>query len=71
MPRLKESEKDERMQQTRTLLLKAAADEFASSGYDGANINRISLNAGFAGRLVLPKAPSLTTFPASAISCWI
>lgn len=48
MPRHKESEKEEIMSETRELLLKAATKEFAHEGYQGANINRISRNAGFA-----------------------
>jgi AcrR family transcriptional regulator len=48
MPRLKESEKDRIRGETRALLLNAATDEFARAGYDSANINRISINAGFA-----------------------
>lgn len=48
MPRIKESEKENIMSQTRELLLKAAIEEFAREGYKGANINSISINAGFA-----------------------
>ena len=48
MPRLKESEKDKVMKETRTLLLRAATEEFAKEGYTGANINQISIHAGFA-----------------------
>jgi AcrR family transcriptional regulator len=36
------------MSETRHLLLQAATEEFAREGYMGANINRISMNAGFA-----------------------
>jgi AcrR family transcriptional regulator len=36
------------MNETRSLLLNSAAEEFAREGYNGANINRISKNAGFA-----------------------
>lgn len=48
MPRYKDSEKDVAMNETRSLLLDAAAEEFSEQGYNGANINRISQNAGFA-----------------------
>jgi AcrR family transcriptional regulator len=48
MPRHKESDREEIMSETRTLLLAAATEEFAREGYLGANINRISKNAGFA-----------------------
>ena len=41
MPRHKETEKEKVMHETRSLLLKAAADEFARDGYNGANFNRI------------------------------
>ena len=58
MPRLKESEKNKVMHQTRTLLLSAATDEFAQEGYNGANINRISLGAGFAKGTIYNYFPS-------------
>ena len=48
MPRYKDSEKEMAMNETRSLLLDAAAEEFSEQGYNGANINRISQNAGFA-----------------------
>jgi AcrR family transcriptional regulator len=48
MPRYKESDREEIMSETRNLLLQAATEEFAREGYLGANINRISKNAGFA-----------------------
>jgi AcrR family transcriptional regulator len=48
VPRHKDRDKQEIMDETRTLLLQAAADEFAREGFKGANINRISRNAGFA-----------------------
>ena len=48
MPRHKEADKENVMHETRTLLLSAATEEFAREGYTGANINRISRNAGFA-----------------------
>ena len=48
MPRHKDSDKEDIMSETRALLLQAATEEFAREGYMGANINRISRNAGFA-----------------------
>ena len=48
MPRHKDSDREDIMNETRTLLLQAAAEEFAREGFKGANINRISKNAGFA-----------------------
>jgi AcrR family transcriptional regulator len=48
MPRHKDSNREDIMHETRTLLLQAAAEEFAREGFKGANINRISKNAGFA-----------------------
>lgn len=48
MPRYKDSNREETLNKTRALLLQAAAQEFAREGFKGANINRISTNAGFA-----------------------
>jgi AcrR family transcriptional regulator len=48
MPRHKDEERDQVLSETRQLLLKAAAEEFAREGYAGANVNRISRAAGFA-----------------------
>jgi AcrR family transcriptional regulator len=48
MPRHKESERNQIQSETRQRLLEAAAAEFAREGYVGANINRISKEAGFA-----------------------
>lgn len=58
MPRLKESDKKEIMNETRNLLLQAATEEFAREGYLGANINRISKNAGFAKGTIYNYFPS-------------
>jgi AcrR family transcriptional regulator len=46
--RHKESERKQIKSETRRKLLQAAAEEIASLGYDGANINRISEAAGYA-----------------------
>jgi AcrR family transcriptional regulator len=46
------------MGETRELLLQAATAEFASQGYAGANINRISRSAGFAKGTVYNYFPS-------------
>lgn len=48
MPRHKDSDREDIMSETRQLLLRAATEEFAREGYLGANINRISKEAGFA-----------------------
>ena len=48
MARHKETERKQIKSETRRKLLQAAADEIASLGYDGANINRISEAAGYA-----------------------
>ena len=48
MPRHKDKDKENIKSETRSLLLEAATEEFAREGYMGANINRISKNAGFA-----------------------
>lgn len=45
-------------QANRTRLLQAAADEFASKGLQGANINQISLSAGLAKGTVYNHFPS-------------
>jgi AcrR family transcriptional regulator len=48
MARLTKTLRDQTLAATRQCLLDAAAAEFASEGYVGANINRISSTAGFA-----------------------
>jgi AcrR family transcriptional regulator len=48
MPRYKETERDQAQSETRHRLLQAAKQEFAQNGFEKANINRISLSAGFA-----------------------
>jgi AcrR family transcriptional regulator len=48
MARPAKATRDDVLNDTRQALLDAAADEFAHEGYGGANINRISINAGFA-----------------------
>ncbi len=58
MPRHKEAERKEVMNETRRLLLDAATAEFAREGYNGANINRISEAAGFAKGTIYNYFPS-------------
>lgn len=58
MARLREKEKEDVLNNTRQQLLEAAAAEFASQGYVGANINRISLTAGFAKGTIYNYFPS-------------
>ncbi len=48
MVRIKKVVREQFISQTRLALLNAAAEEFARLGYDLANINAISLKAGFA-----------------------
>jgi AcrR family transcriptional regulator len=48
MPRYKETERDRAQSETRQKLLEAAKQEFARQGFEKANINQISLSAGFA-----------------------
>mgnify|MGYP005835672261 FL=1 len=48
MPRYKRTEGEQIKGEVRRRLLAAAVDEFASQGYAGANINRISRAAGYA-----------------------
>lgn len=58
MARPKESEREKAHSDTRQRLLAAAADEFALQGYAGANINRISMQAGFAKGTIYNYFPS-------------
>ncbi len=58
MVRIKAEQRQEVFQQTRQALLQAAAGEFARLGYDQANINAISLAAGFAKGTVYNYFPS-------------
>lgn len=58
MPRPRRSQRKEILTETRQKLLEAAAGEFASEGYVGANINRISQAAGFAKGTVYNHFPS-------------
>jgi AcrR family transcriptional regulator len=58
MARHKENERDQVLGQTRKALLAAATEAFARDGYDGANINRISLAAGFAKGTIYNYFPS-------------
>lgn len=48
MARIKPAQRQQILEQTRQRLLEAAAQEFASAGYPGANINTISTAAGYA-----------------------
>jgi len=48
MPRYKETEREQAQIDTRRKLLEAAKLEFAQRGFEKANINQISLSAGFA-----------------------
>jgi AcrR family transcriptional regulator len=48
MPRYKEIERDQAQSETRQKLLRAAKQEFSRQGFEKANINQISLSAGFA-----------------------
>jgi AcrR family transcriptional regulator len=58
MPRHKDAERNGIMSDTRQRLLDAAAAEFAAAGYHGANINRISVAAGFAKGTIYNYFPS-------------
>jgi AcrR family transcriptional regulator len=58
MPRYKSSDREYALNQTRQRLLEAAAEEFARHGYDGANVNSISLAAGFAKGTIYNYFPS-------------
>jgi len=58
MARLATSEKAEIQNETRKHLLEAAAAEFSNRGFTGANINSISLAAGFAKGTIYNYFPS-------------
>ena len=58
MVRMKSEVREQVMGQTRQALLNAAAEEFSSQGYDQANINAISIKAGFAKGTVYNYFPS-------------
>jgi AcrR family transcriptional regulator len=58
MPRYKSSNREAALTETRRRLLDAAAEEFAQHGYDGANVNNISLAAGFAKGTIYNYFPS-------------
>jgi AcrR family transcriptional regulator len=48
MPRYKDEEREQVRGETRQRLLNAAIEEFGREGFEKANVNRISQNAGFA-----------------------
>jgi AcrR family transcriptional regulator len=56
--RIKAEDREQVFSQTRHTLLEAAAQEFARRGYDQANINTISTQAGFAKGTVYNYFPS-------------
>lgn len=58
MARLATTEKEEIQNETRKRLVEAAAAEFANKGFTGANINSISLAAGFAKGTIYNYFPS-------------
>lgn len=58
MPRYKDSDRNTALADTRQRLLDAAAAEFAQHGYESANVNGISLAAGFAKGTVYNYFPS-------------
>ena len=57
-PRLKQADREQVLESNRKALLEAAATEIAQAGYDGANINQISLAAGFAKGTIYNYFPS-------------
>lgn len=58
MARIAKDEREEVIHATRRRLLDAAVVEFAGKGFDGANINQISLSAGFSKGTVYNYFPS-------------
>lgn len=61
MARYKEKDRKQIKSDTRQALLEAAAEEMAREGYENANINRISIAAGFAKGTVYNYFPSKHT----------
>jgi len=57
-PRYAETDKKQAMAGVRQLLIEAAIQEIAQNGYDGANINTISLKAGFSKGTIYNYFPS-------------
>ena len=57
-PRLKQADREQVLESNRKALLEAAAIEIAQAGYAGANINQISLAAGFAKGTIYNYFPS-------------
>jgi len=58
MVRIRSDQREQILGHTRQALLDAAAEEFARQGYLGANINSISLQAGFAKGTIYNYFPS-------------
>jgi AcrR family transcriptional regulator len=58
MVRIKSEVREQAISQMRKTLLNAAAEEFASNGYDQANINTISTKAGFSKGTIYNYFPS-------------
>jgi AcrR family transcriptional regulator len=58
MPRLATAAREEIQNETRNKLLEAAAAEFATQGFTGANINHISIAAGYAKGTIYNYFPS-------------
>ena len=57
-PRYSETDKKQAMAGVRQHLIEAAIQEIAQNGYDGANINSISLKAGFSKGTIYNYFPS-------------
>jgi AcrR family transcriptional regulator len=58
MARIKQTERQQTIDQTRQRLLAAASNEFATVGYEKANVNTISLAAGYAKGTIYNYFPS-------------
>ncbi|HOG45329.1 MAG TPA: TetR/AcrR family transcriptional regulator [Anaerolineae bacterium] len=67
MPRYKSADRERLVAEARRRLLDAALGEFAAQGYAGANINHISLAAGFAQGTVYNYYPSKRALFAAVI----
>jgi AcrR family transcriptional regulator len=68
MPRYKDSQRENSRSSTRQLLLKAAIEMIAEVGFDNANINQISLTAGFAKGTIYNYFPSKDALMLTLIS---
>jgi AcrR family transcriptional regulator len=70
MPRFKSTDRNLALDQTRLRLLDAAAEEFSGVGFDRANINSISIAAGYAKGTIYNYFPSKSALLLAVID-WV